>query len=136
VWFAGRIVQSGERRFYTPKVASSILAAPILKIIDLTKFFYFLKLRVKEDSMPAKKYKKFIKNKSKFDDWNVVFCCEYCGNKSGIKFESSRTAYAWDGEFNSINDPNRNKLLCRKCAKLHHEFWDIMWLKYQNVYLD
>lgn len=86
--------------------------------------------------MSAKKARKQTKKKPKSNNWDVVSCCEYCGSKSGVKFESSRTAYPWSGDFNSIDDPNRDKLLCRKCAKLHHEFWDVMWTKYQNDYLD
>jgi hypothetical protein len=42
----------------------------------------------------------------------------------GVKPESSRTMYHWNGEG---EDPNRDVWLCRRCAKEHHEHWDDMW---------
>jgi hypothetical protein len=58
--------------------------------------------------------------------------CEFCGEYNGLRLESSRTSYHWDGEFDSPKDPNRDKLLCRKCAQMHHKFWDDMWTQYQD----
>lgn len=85
--------------------------------------------------MPAKKARhRSVKNKQS-KPVNTPRLCEYCGKRDGLSFESSRTAYPWDGEFDSKDDPNRDKLLCRKCAKLHHEFWDQMWIKYRDCYL-
>lgn len=82
--------------------------------------------------MPAKKAKKIYKTSLKKVEEIV---CEYCRDSKGVFPESSRTAYNWDGKFDSKNDPNKDKLLCRKCAKLHHEFWDIMWKNYGGHYL-
>lgn len=58
--------------------------------------------------------------------------CEFCGTKKNLKLENSRTAYSWSGEFDGPDDPNRSKLLCRACAKEHHDYWDDMWQDYCN----
>jgi hypothetical protein len=83
--------------------------------------------------MPAKKPRRLTKSRFKKCDKIV---CEYCQENKGVLPESSRTAYNWNGKFDSKDDPNRDKLLCRKCAKLHHEFWDIMWKNYGSHYLN
>jgi hypothetical protein len=53
--------------------------------------------------------------------------CEYCGSLCGVKRESSRTMYHWDGADDDPKNPNRPIDLCRPCAASHHEFWDDMW---------
>ena len=52
------------------------------------------------------------------------FVCANCGSTTGVELESSRTAYAWDGQG---VDPNANVPLCRPCAEQHHEYWDEQW---------
>lgn len=64
--------------------------------------------------------------------YNIDPKCEFCASTQGLKLESSRTAYPWEGQFDSPDDPNRNKLLCRHCAKEHHEYWDAMWKDYYS----
>jgi hypothetical protein len=59
------------------------------------------------------------------DQWG--WQCERCGIEEGLEFESGRTAYEWDGKG---EDPNRCVVLCRECAKEHHEHWDEMWEEY------
>jgi hypothetical protein len=56
--------------------------------------------------------------------------CEYCGHLTGLKLESSRTKYFWEGPLDSTNDPNRMRLLCRCCAEEHHSYWNDMWEEY------
>ena len=73
------------------------------------------------------------KDKQKaYTRYNIEFLCEFCGGFKGLKLESSRTVYYCYGEFDSSEDPNRDKLLCRKCATMHHDFWDDMWAAYPN----
>jgi hypothetical protein len=47
-----------------------------------------------------------------------------CDETEGLERESSRTMYDWDG---LGLPPNQPVLLCRRCAKYHHEYWDEMW---------
>lgn len=54
----------------------------------------------------------------------LVGSCEVCGCPDGVELESSCTAYEWDGKG---PNPNRQRQLCRPCAKEHYEFWDEMW---------
>lgn len=64
--------------------------------------------------------------------WDRIPRCEHCGAMKGLESESSRTMYHWDGEWNDPNNPNRNVLLCRQCAFMHHEYWDEMWDDYNR----
>jgi hypothetical protein len=65
--------------------------------------------------------------------WAFVPKCEMCPHAfhrttiHGLRCESSRTMYHWDG---TGKDPNRSLLLCRQCAILHHDYWDEMWDQY------
>ncbi len=63
----------------------------------------------------------------KYRIWPI---CEHCRSICGLRLESSRTRYPFDGEWDSKNDPNRHQLLCRRCAEHHHEHWDDMWADY------
>lgn len=72
--------------------------------------------------------------KKAMDSYEIEPFCEFCGESNGLLLEPARTAYNWHGEFDSSQDPNRDKLLCRKCAVMHHEFWDEMWKKYKEYY--
>jgi hypothetical protein len=67
--------------------------------------------------------------------------CTRCGTTNGVELEDSRTAYSQpdldifdrlmlDGE--PPPDPNAPVLLCRPCAKEHHEYWDEMWDEYNR----
>ncbi len=57
--------------------------------------------------------------------------CERCGRQcSGVKSESSRTMYNFDGPIGSPEDPNRDIMLCRDCAKEHHDYWNERWDDY------
>ena len=96
----------------------------------LTDIFYLFKVvSLRSIIVAAKKIRRYVKNTSKKTTTNVP-CCEFCGAKTGLSLESSRTAYPWNGGFDCPDDPNRDKLLCIKCSKLHHEFWDYMWAEY------
>ena len=56
--------------------------------------------------------------------------CEYCGITEGVELEDGRTAYHFEGEQGSVEDPNRGQMLCREHARAHHEHWDAMWDEY------
>ena len=78
------------------------------------------------------------------DYWDAVFIwrlwpkCEHCGTIRQLKFEDSRTLYYYKGNDDVFSgkpdphDPNRPQLLCRKCAVLHHDYWDDMWKDYYS----
>lgn len=55
--------------------------------------------------------------------------CVRCGWIIGVKAESSRTRYHWDGKG---LDPNRDIRLCRHCAQEHHQHWDATWDEYYS----
>ena len=59
--------------------------------------------------------------------WDRIPRCEYCQAMFDLDKEDSRTMYCWNGEG---EDPNRPVLLCKQCAKMHHEYWDDMWSDY------
>lgn len=59
-------------------------------------------------------------------DHNV---CEHCECREGVRAESARTLYEWNGW--GIN-PNRDVYLCRQCAEEHHAYWDDMWAEYYS----
>lgn len=46
--------------------------------------------------------------------------CEHCGGILNLRWELGRTQYAdaWR---------NRSQLLCVRCARDHHDYWDSMW---------
>jgi len=56
--------------------------------------------------------------------------CEDCGSTEGVELEAGRSAYNFDGESGSIEDPNRGLMLCREHARQHHDYWDAMWDEY------
>ena len=56
--------------------------------------------------------------------------CEHCGSYEGVSLESSRTAYPFDGAFDSPENPNRSLHLCPTCAVEHHAHWDATWSDY------
>lgn len=56
--------------------------------------------------------------------------CVRCNATEGVELESSRTQYPYKGDLNSPDNPNASVLLCRDCAKEHHEHWDSMWADY------
>lgn len=56
--------------------------------------------------------------------------CENCGSVEGVELEAGRTQYAYAGEEETAEDPNRSAAYCRPCAALHHEHWDAMWEEY------
>lgn len=47
-----------------------------------------------------------------------------CEQTEGLRWESGRTSYHWNGVG---EDPNRCRLLCVECAKEWHAYWDEMW---------
>jgi len=53
--------------------------------------------------------------------------CESCGSAVGVQSESGRSAYHFEGVRGSLEDPNRNRWLCRECAAEWHAHWDEMW---------
>jgi hypothetical protein len=74
-----------------------------------------------------------------------VATCERCGSTEGVELEDSRTMYEPkvysryellmlldDPLVDEPEDPNRPWLLCRECAKEHHEYWDEMWDMYRS----
>ena len=66
-------------------------------------------------------------------DYSVFHTCQGCAWKGAtVRRECSRTMYHFEGEPGSPEDPNRYLLLCRTCAKQHHEFWDDMWAEWNN----
>lgn len=56
--------------------------------------------------------------------------CEMCDTREGVELESSRTAYHFTGLRGGPDDPNKPVMLCRTCAKEHHEYWTEMWAEY------
>ena len=69
----------------------------------------------------------------------TTLTCEHCAHwgfanvTDGVQWESSRTAYHFDGLIGSPDDPNRPVALCRACAKDHHRHWDDMWADAPNA---
>ncbi len=61
--------------------------------------------------------------------WRAVSRCANCCSFFGLKHESSRTLYPWDG---TGEDPNADLILCHRCAILHHEYWNDMWDEYNS----
>jgi hypothetical protein len=57
--------------------------------------------------------------------WMSISRCANCRSFFGLKKECSRTMYCDE----SLNAP---LLLCRRCAILHHEYWDDMWNEYHS----
>ncbi len=58
--------------------------------------------------------------------------CLRCGTtkrEHGVEAESSRTCYHHDHDG---EDPNAPIMLCRPCAKMHHEEWDERWSEYYS----
>ena len=55
--------------------------------------------------------------------------CDHCGSTEDVKLEDSRTQRYWNG---SGIDPNSPIPYCRKCAEMHHDYWDAMWEEYNN----
>lgn len=68
----------------------------------------------------------------------VSFGCEYCWEENeqtervtrGVRLESSRTMYHFEGVPGTQEDPNRPRALCRRHAREHHAHWDEMWRDY------
>jgi sucrose-6-phosphate hydrolase SacC (GH32 family) len=58
--------------------------------------------------------------------------CEACGTTEGVEREDARTAYHFEGEVGSFEDPNRGVMLCRDHAAMHHAYWDEMWAEYHS----
>ena len=56
--------------------------------------------------------------------------CEYCGNHLNINVHRAMTAYPFDGEKNSIDDPNKDLTLCDSCWEDYKEYWADMWREY------
>ena len=58
--------------------------------------------------------------------------CVCCHGQSGdrdVRLEASRTAFTWLDK--TRPDPNAPILLCRPCAKMHHEEMDSAWADYR-----
>jgi len=60
----------------------------------------------------------------------ISLACARCYSTEGVEFESSRTQYYFEGEWNDPRNPNAPIPLCRACAKDHHEYWNDMWAQY------
>lgn len=87
----------------------------------------------KENSRMTKSQSQESRDKIKaVKQYKIEPLCEFCSEHEGLRLESSRTAYDWNGVFDSPKDPNRDKLLCRRCSELHHKFWDYMWTQYRD----
>lgn len=73
-----------------------------------------------------------IKDLSCFvSNWPKLEECEVCDAMDGdIRLEDSRTQYVWKGDFDDPENPNRPLMLCRECAREHHEYWDERWSDY------
>lgn len=65
-------------------------------------------------------------------DYARTKMCTACGTFQGVQLEPSRTAYHFEGEIGSPEDPNKPMALCRSCAKEYHEYWDEMWAEYYS----
>ena len=57
--------------------------------------------------------------------------CLCCTRTEGVEMENSRTAYHFEGELGSLDDPNKPIPLCRPCAEEHHMHWDDMWAEWR-----
>jgi len=56
-------------------------------------------------------------------------CCDTTDINHGVEAEPSRTCYhCAPGD----DDPNKDIMLCRKCAERHHEEWDEKWADYYS----
>lgn len=62
----------------------------------------------------------------------IKLACIGCYGTDGVEMESSRTAYHFEGEIGSADDPNRPIPLCRPCAEEHHQYWTDMWAEYRS----
>lgn len=61
--------------------------------------------------------------------WDRIPRCEHCKTMKGLGYEDSRTMYPWNGEG---KNPNAPWLLCKRCAEMHHDYWDDMWDEYNR----
>ena len=52
--------------------------------------------------------------------------CEYCGEPDA-KIVKAMTAYHFEGERNSPEDPNRDLTLCEQCKWEYEDHWEEMW---------
>jgi len=53
--------------------------------------------------------------------------CSRCFTIRGVRMESARTMYHWEG---IGANPNADIPYCRRCAVDHHEYWDAEWEEY------
>jgi len=58
--------------------------------------------------------------------------CESCDATEGVKLRPARTAYHWEGDENSDDNPNRDWMGCETCDQLDEEYWDEMWSEYNS----
>jgi hypothetical protein len=66
----------------------------------------------------------------KFRQTAPPMVCVCCLSTEGVALEPSRTAYHFEGERGSPDDPNRPVPLCRPCAEEYHAYWDERWAEY------
>jgi hypothetical protein len=65
------------------------------------------------------------------DDFRVVRC-EHCGSVPAST-RPAMTAYYFDGEIGSENDPNKPVTLCQECMTDYVDYWVAMWSEYYNA---
>jgi hypothetical protein len=56
--------------------------------------------------------------------------CEACGTTLGVHMHPSMTAYHFEGEIGSPEDPNRPLPLCDNCGEDYRTFWESQWQEY------
>lgn len=60
----------------------------------------------------------------------VCATCNGASKDADVQLESARTAYPYTDK--TKPDPNAPILLCRPCAKEHHQVMDDLWQEYRS----
>jgi hypothetical protein len=56
--------------------------------------------------------------------------CWHCGTFERVLYWPAMTAYAFDGEVNSDEDPNRDHEMCVHCY--YSKYWQEKWDEYRS----